>query len=97
DGPQAADDSGQRLFRALRDAALLPIDTKYEYFDRFIAVYRANVIAAALYRPKGLPLNIPFCLFAAGDDDQALARSTTFADTAQGWQPYVDTPVRHCA
>jgi amino acid adenylation domain-containing protein len=97
DGPQATDDSGQRLFRALRDAALLPIDTKYEYFDRFIAVYRANVIAAALYRPKGLPLNIPFCLFAAGDDDQALARSTAFADTAQGWQPYVDTPVRHYA
>ena len=95
DGVEAEGSHGERLFSALRRAGLVPMETRYAYFDRFIAIYRANVMAAATYQPRVIPMNISLSLFSARDADQALQRHTASNDPLQGWQGYVSTPVRH--
>ncbi len=87
--------AGPRLFDVLLQAGLLPSDTRYEFFHRYIGVYRANVIAAAIYQPKGKLMNIPLSLFTAADADAALGQPVA-TDPGRGWQTYVAAPLRCC-
>lgn len=87
--------AGPRLFEALLQAGLLPGDTRYEFFHRYIGVYRANVIAAATYHPQGELMNIPLSLFTAADADAALGQPAA-SDPGRGWQAYVAAPLRCC-
>jgi thioesterase domain-containing protein len=81
------------LVERLLAAGVLPPDTSREFFGRYVDLYRANVEAAARYRPEGPPADVPVTLFAARDEDPALGRPPATGDPTLGWAASSAHPV----
>jgi thioesterase domain-containing protein len=75
------------LIERMISASLLPIGTSAAYFRRFIALYRANAMAAALYRPPVDALPIPITVFRAKEHDAELGNGTS-TDSSLGWSRF---------
>ncbi|MDP1569398.1 MAG: amino acid adenylation domain-containing protein [Vicinamibacterales bacterium] len=81
------------LFGRMRAAGLLPPETSRAFFDEYVARYRANVRAAAEYRPSA-PAAIPLLVVRAEDQDRALAHEGWPESPTLGWERWTSWPVR---
>jgi amino acid adenylation domain-containing protein len=88
-GPADAD----WLIDALLRAGVLPRDTRREPFHRYVDLYRANVNAAAVFRPDHLPIDVPVVVLTAAERDAALGRGPAIADASLGWRRWTTAPV----
>lgn len=84
----------ETLVRRLAAAGLLPAGLGPGYFTRFIAVYKANAIAAAEYRPARSPAWGEVAVLRATAEDSDLDAAGARGDPALGWGRLVDGPVR---
>lgn len=83
---------GDWLVDRLLASGVLPPDTTRAYFARWVDFYRANVLAAARYRPNGASVDIALTLFKAAEADPGLERPTV-TDPSFGWASYCVRPV----
>lgn len=72
---------------------LLPVRLNKTHFGRFIDVYKANVIAAARYRPAPLLAPVRLTLFKALEDDLELKGRADIKAPDLGWGRYTAHPV----
>jgi len=85
-GGEALDAAGPvDLFDRLRAAGLLPRETSRAFFDEYVARYRANVRAAADYRPAA-PAAIPLLVVRAEVQDRALEHEGWPDTPTLGWE-----------
>jgi len=91
------EDPGHRqaewLVERLLAAGVLPPGTSLAFFRRYVDLYRANVEAAARYRPEGPPADVPVTLFVAREVDPALGRPSPSDDPTLGWAAASARPV----
>ena len=73
------------LIDVLLRARVLPRDARRETFHRYVDLYRANVMAAALYHPVHAPIDVPIVVLKATDRDAALGAVSATADPSLGW------------
>jgi amino acid adenylation domain-containing protein len=84
-----ADDTA--LVSALQRASVLSDSVGREAMAEYVALYRANALAAAAYRPDGA-ITVPVSVIRAEDHDPALGRSVS-PEPDLGWRAWTTGPV----
>ena len=92
DEHQASDDGPGWLADVLLRSGVLPPEASRDFILRYMDLYRANVWAAATYRPAPVRIDVPIHVIRAGEQDEALGIPQA-AGADLGWSAWSVRPV----